>query len=450
MKNYKKEVSIVFSKHKSIERFTCVFLVLSVCMCILVSCMVVHKTRFDAEQLSTKSMYTTEVTMSRSETEGVVKNVLANKDQTKAFVLLKMNSMENLSIDANDYKLFVAGSDSNSNYAKLKSQPSGGIYVFGSSGYIGLYLVNYQKFDNQIISVIVRNTKDYSADGINVNADPLTIKNTFEKFDQMQIYFNPGAKGVKHAKFLESDKIDVESMYKEVISDPESKDIKKSLNEDLSQMFKLQNQISNYVSRLTSGRNGGKQMIIPDLPDALVGDKITAVTHDGEELKWGSNGWIGKDETNVDNVRNSDTYYLKLKSDYTFAGGYNFDWQNITFGDGKDWLKDIIGNSTLDDYISSQNKMASTSTDTSNLSLDLTWYSTNGDEFTIDAESEDGSVKSISQDILKLEDLWSQYYGLKYQYQVNDLKNIIYLQRDVQNVTSTYSDNFSDSAVKLY
>ena len=131
----------MFSKHKSIERFISVFLVLCICMGVCVASIVYKKSRFDAETLTSQAVYTTEVLTSRSQVKGDVVSVLSNKEQTKSFVLLKMESMENLSTNADDYKLFVAGSNSGGTYSGIKSQPSGGIYVFGSTGYIGFVVV---------------------------------------------------------------------------------------------------------------------------------------------------------------------------------------------------------------------------------------------------------------------------------------------------------------------
>ena len=110
----------MFSKHKSIERFTSVFLILCICMGVCVGSIVYKKSRFDAETLSSQAVYTTKVTTSRSQVEGSVVSVLSNKEQTKAFVLLKMDSMENLSTNADDYKLFVAGSNSSGTYSDIK------------------------------------------------------------------------------------------------------------------------------------------------------------------------------------------------------------------------------------------------------------------------------------------------------------------------------------------
>lgn len=435
----------MFSKHKSIERFTGVFLVLCICMGMCVGSIVYKKSRFDAETLSNQAIYTTEVTTSRSQVEGSVVSVLSNKEQTKAFVLLKMESMENLSTNADDYKLFVAGSNSGGTYSDIKSQPSGGIYVFGSTGYIGFYLVNYQKFDNQIISVIVRNTKDYTSTGTDINSDEVTINNSFEKFDQMQVFFNPGAKGVETANFLESDKIDVEDMYREIVAVPESETLKETLNNDLKSMFNTKVKIDNYTKRLTDGSSGAKVQI-PDVPDSIADDDITASTYDGELLKWSGSNWTDKHGDTVDK-----DYYLKLDTDYVFQGGYNFEWQTIDFNKKADWLKDIIGSVSLDDYLSKQTQAVQNSKDSSGLDMDdITWYLDDGSVLTLDTESSDSTVKSLSTDISKLQEFWSQYYDTKYQYEVEDLKAIVYLQRDVQNMTSMYTENFSDSAVTIY
>ena len=132
-------------------------------------------------------------------------------------------------------------------------------------------------------------------------------------------------------------------------------------------------------------------------------------------------------------------------------GGYNFEWQTIDFNKKADWLKDIIGSVSLDDYLSKQTQAVQNSKDSSGLDMDdITWYLDDGSVLTLDTESSDSTVKSLSTDISKLQEFWSQYYDTKYQYEVEDLKAIVYLQRDVQNMTSMYTENFSDSAVTIY
>ena len=64
--------------------------------------------------------------------------------------------------------------------------------------------------------------------------------------------------------------------------------------------------IDNYTKRLTDGSSGAKVQI-PDVPDSIADDDITASTYDGELLKWSGSNWTDKHGDTVDK-----DYYLKL------------------------------------------------------------------------------------------------------------------------------------------
>lgn len=444
----------MFGRHKAIERFTVLFLTLSLMMSVLMVTIVVRKNSADAEQLSNRAIYTTEVTMSRSHVTGEVVNVMSSADKTKAFVLLKMSSMSNLSADASDYIAFLTGATENQGYADLKSQPSGGIYVFGTSGYIGVYLVNYEPYPSQILNLVIRGVKDYSSSTTkngetNVAEVPKGGDASFENFDQMQIYFNPGASGAVHADFLDADKINMEDMYKEAVVESQEETLRETLMGDLQSMFEYKRLAEQYETRLTSGVNGSV-IAAPDMPDAIATDEIVAYTYEGNlELSWSdkSNGWVDEEGKKYE----SDEYYLDLLTDYDFSGGYNFDWQTVTSRTG--WLDDLRDSMTVDEYLSQQADLLTAADKKGELEFDsssVEWYYGDGGSFTVNTNSTDTKVKNISSDITKLLAAWQSYYDLKVKYETEDLRSLLYLERDARIASATYTENFSENVLINY
>lgn len=440
----------MFSRHKAIERFGTIFLTLSLLMSVLMVTIVVRKNAADKELLSSRAMYTTSVQMSRSQVEGSVVDIMTSKDKTKAFVLLRMNSMENMSTSAEDYKMFLTGSTEGQGMADLKSQPSGGIYVFGTSGYIGVYLVNHEPYPSQILNLVIRGVKDYSSSaGESVGSVPDGGDSSFANFDQMQVYFNPGANGTTHADFLDADKIDIEDMYKESVVAAQEQELREVLEADLQQMFDYKRQAGQYIDRLSSGTHG-EVITIPDMPESIGSDEIVAITYEGnQELIWSDkkNGWVDSKEEKYE----SEQYYYELSTDYVFPGGFDFDWQTKSCKEG--WLDELKGSVSEDVYLSQKEEELKNSAKDGDVSFtmdSIEFYKGSGEIFEADETSSDSQVKNISSDIQKLLGLWQQYHDVKFKYETEDLKQLLYLERDAKIASSTYTENFSEEVLVNY
>lgn len=443
----------MFGRHKAMERFCIVFLALMIAMCGLMTTIVIRKHAADVQTMSTQAIYTTEVTMSRSHVTGDVVSISTSEDKTKAFVLLKMSSMANLSADAEDYRMFLTGATETQGYANLKSQPSGGIYVFGTTGYIGVYLVNAEPFPSQILNLVIRGVKDYSSSKVNGESNTAEIpKNgdaSFENYDQMQIYFNPGAAAATHAEFLDADTINTEDMYKQSIVEAEEAVLRETLMDDLQSMFEYQRLADQYMTRLEKGTDGAVVMT-PDIPDELSTDVITAYTYaSGLELTWldASNGWVDEEGTKY----TTDDYYLSLASDYEISGGFNFNWQTVTSKAG--WLDELRGSATIDEYLNQQSELLTQAKASGELTLDtskIEWFTSDGAAFTVNVNSTDSKTYNISSDITKLCSAWESYYELKVKYETEDLRSLLYLERDARTVSSTYTENFTENVLINY
>lgn len=447
----------MFGKHKAIERFIVLFSVLMVCMSVLMGTIVVRKNTADALKMSNQAIYTTEVTMSRSHVTGQVIDVMVSEDKTKTMVLWKMDSMANLSADAEDYMMFLTGSTKNQGYDDLKCQPSGGIYVFGVSGYMGAYLVNGTPFESQILNLVIRGIKDYSsqtsASGeANVAEVPQGGDASFEKFDQMQIYFNPGASQAHHVEFLDADTIDVKDMYAEAVSAVEKAKVRELLAQDLQTMFEAQRKANRYEVDLTDETQGvyGATLAPLDVPEEFKNDEIVAYSKaDGSELSWSDNqnGWVDENGTKYD----SDNYYLDLKTDYVFDGGYDFAWQEDVEGG---YLEDLCGSLSVDEYFKKQNDLLKKMQEEgkNNFSQqDLKFYYSDGSEFVSGSSTEDDpKVAKLSEGVKNLTNAWKTYYTTKLTFQTVHLKALLDAERDLDIVTNTYSDNFNENVLVNY
>ena len=438
----------MFGKHKVIERFSVIFLSLTLCMSILLVSIVVRKNVADKNRLSNQSIYTTQVAMSRSGVMGNVVDVMVSKDKTKAFVLWKMEDMMRLPVNAKDYCMFLTGSDASQYAEDLLSQPSGGLFVLGASGYMGAYLVNNEPFPSQILNLVVRAKKDYSSD-VNYGVIPEHGDATFGKFDQLQIYFNPGAAGARHVECLDEETLDMKELYKEAVVRVRKQEIRNVLNRDIQQMLDARRLMDKYMETLTSGVLG-IELAEPTVPDFIEADTIKAYAIDsGNELTW-------SDEQNsfVDEVEklkySSDMYYLDFETDYVVDGGFNFDWRNEP---KQGYLEELRGTSTIDEYLSEQKKLYDSAKDSEEFQFvanNLKWYYGDGSEFRVDINAEDKRVQDVSKVIDQLTTQWQTYYNLRMQYQTQDLRDLLYLERDAAITLTTYSENFDENVLTKY
>ena len=68
----------------------------------------------------------------------------------------------------------------------------------------------------------------------------------------------------------------------------------------------------------------------------------------------------------------------------------------------------------------------------------------------MDENSSDTAVKNISSDIEKILTAWQTYFELKLKYQTEDLRSLLYLERDARIVSTTYTENFGEDVLINY
>lgn len=440
-----------FGSHYAIERFGVLFLSLTLCMAMLLVSIVVRKVQYDRQSLSGKAVYTNSFLFSLTETEGSVRGVYVSEDQTKCMLLLRFDSMTDIPIDASEYALFLTGSDVNQGYTSLKSAPSGSLYLFGSTGYMGVYLYNASGFPSQILSLTIRSLNNF-ADLAEVDASGYDDA-SFARYNQARIYFNPGGSYATHAAFLDTDDWSVSDAYEEMVVRPYESSVRSTLRSDLISMHQQQQVMAEYTQRLQR-----QNIASPQTPAMIGSDKIYAVNPSDEtkaHLTWSSqeDRWISEDGKRFPN----EAVWLYLRTNQVVPGGYDFTWQDGSVREG--YLQNLTGSDAMADwnaYFAEHTAAQGTSSASLNLD-DVTWYYTDGSVFSPDTGDTSGSVtnsqqQAISENIASLTAAWEAYYTLKVQYQTVDLPELLHIESDLANVLDTYSvqTNEDETLLTLY
>lgn len=410
--------------HYRMERFTLLFCVLSVCLVLVMGFCAAADIRSHNVELGSKALYTTEFTTSRTNVTGEVDKVYTSKDKTKAFVLMKFSDVDKMSTNAENYQAFLTGASVKGNQAGLKSYPSGSIYVFGTTGYMGVYLVNTEGFPTQILDLTIRCNSELSETTTDVSSDDAKDDASFAKHDQFKVYFNPCASDATNIACLDSGKAPSKlDLYNQTVVDTEKKAIEEKLTTDLETMRTNLNQIQEYTDRLKNTDN----IQVPDTPSVIAGDSIT---QDPETKK----------------------YMVKFKT--VVDGGYDFDWQNTSIEDG--WLDKLIAKTdsptmTYDQYFAMQAKARKNSTQGNSIDTDIKWTFNDG-TLLEDLNSGGSSEKytSVNKDCQKLVAAWNTYYQNKTNYQTDDLESLLSLEATAKQVQESASVNTSDKVIQCY
>ena len=415
----KKFFKTLTSSHYKMERFGVMFIALVLCTSVLMGSILRHKSVVDAQTLSDTVSYTSNVSFSLSGNTADVVGVYLDSQQTEAFVLLKFEDVTNLVTDASEYHMYVTGSDINGKLCDLSSQPMGSIYMFGSSGYMGLYLTDAAGFPEQVINIIVRcNSVIQTQENVSAYDDP-----SFNAHDQCSLFINPGASGFTPAAFLDEDRMGLYDIYEGTVVAQQEQDVRDLLDSDLEKMEMYLAQIDQYTSRIESVLIDGASVIVPDAPNIIYVDKVL-LDKDGNRY---------------------------LSTSTHFMGAYVYDWRGGSIREG--YLDDLVPEgSTVSKWMATQSSLAQVNDtkDTFSRSIDsLTWYWTDGSVYTGENALGTSRLSQVANDIVSLKAAWANYYDAKYAYEVIHAQQLLLLELDAEDVVLTYTVN-SEDAVTLW
>ena len=401
-------------RHHLMERFGVLMLVI---MAMLVSSIGLTFAKYrkdNSETLTSQAVYTSAFTTSKTDLTGSVVDVFSNKNHTKAFVLLKFDSTESMSIDAKNYEIYLTGSNMSTSKTKLKSKPTGCIYVFGHTGYMGVYLVDNRSFTSQIIKMTVRNYSELQE----AESDKQVVYDdeSYNKYDQFDVYFNPGASGTTNVDCLNTKTVTPSAIYSDIVAAPMETEYKAALNDDLKNMKLQINKILDY--RTSRFVNDG--IAIPDMPKELKGDSVS----DPDE-----NGY----------------YHLTTKT--VVPGGYDVEWQTGSVKEG--YLDKMCNGMSYSEFFASKEKEQSESEDDTASWTSTEWYRTDGSRIVM-GETRLDAETAIQNDIEGYKQALNDYYSLKKKYMTTDMYNLLLLEANTKSVDTYYTVNDSDSSIFIY
>lgn len=309
---------MIGKKHQRIEKFTAVFTVLAVLLVIVCSACVVKHIEAGQIKLGTTALYSPKFTTTTSRTQGSVSGVYTSQDKKRSLVMIKFDNVDHISTDAGQYRVLLTGSTPSMQKQKLQSNPAAMIYSFGSSGWMGVYLVDQNAFPSQImymrvISDSVLSTKqdteieensttvdgydasknnddgestestdgssDTSSDNTDSTDSPAPKADDNNK-DQFDIFFNPGASEAKQLNILnDSQAPSPQQVYREAVLIEDQTKTRKTLNNDILTLRDDLARIDEMTRRVRGDEqsgSGGAGVTLDDsmIPYAIRGDKV--------------------------------------------------------------------------------------------------------------------------------------------------------------------------------
>lgn len=432
MKNIREKLFI--GKHQKMERFSALFLILLFVLVFMATIGFRQNSVKNNNLISEKAMFNTDFKTSKTGTDGVVTGVYTNKEHTKSLVMLKFSDINKISTDAENYNLYLTAADVAGNQQRIPNEPSGGIYVFGDTGYVGLYLVNNAGFDRQVLQLTVRanlelslvdDVGDEEGEGAETDGDA-----SFDKFDQFNVYCNPGGKEAEVITALETDGTpDAAEIYRDTVSDSEVKLAQKENKKVLKQIEVSLNNVNEHAKRVDK-----LGVAVPDLPRVVMGDSIEHTGDDKEDLK--------------------DVVY-DYKTQDNFKGALDFEWQGKSIQDGflKEAMRNYDGLSSLTgkEFLVAQALDAKENPSSMKLRVE-DWKMKDGrlieDLNTGVAANDDyTAINKACQDYVKVLD---EYYDLKRRYQTEDLVKFVRSEVTLDTISDLYTYHSGEGVVKVY
>lgn len=422
--------AITPDKHRTIERAGANFIAMAVVFAFILLTSFYYWTKGNDKALAETPMYTQQFVTSKTQVEGEVAGIYGNKDHTKAMVLMHFPDSSKMSAQAANYRSFLTGSNTGQGQEKLKSRPAGSIYVFGSSGYMGVYLADTAGFKSQIMNLTMRanaqlvDTSDEDTAAMSSEPD-MSANATFKKYDQWRIFFNPGASKIEYATSLDASAPKVDEMYYDMVIKSQEDKLRTTLDADLVKMKADLTSINDYKMRLSTMSVNGVGVKIPPMPSIVNGDEVT-----------GKSASAGVKST------------LMLKSKETFNNGFNFDWRKGNVKSG--YIDGVVPKG--ENYV---NWFADHSRQTPQAAdlNQLEWTMTDGrklEDISSDSAAALDSFTQLSKTVNDLTSAIAQYRDDKLKYQVDDLGSLLGLEVAMRQVNQNNTVNTSPKVVALY
>ena len=449
---------LMLDYHHKMERFCAIFLAFLVAlMSIFFVCLKIHN---DNQKLSldTIALYTTSSEFSLSGDTVKFLNLYRSDDFSKIFILARIGdgNMSRISTNANDYQMYMTGAEG----TKITGSPVGSIYMFGNTGYMGLYFFDSDGFKPAVYDIVLRNTSMIT------DVDTTNASDSYSMFNQCHLTANfAGRKGVV-ADFLNSENPTLEDMYEELMFSNNLQTYKDKAANILKQINSQMALVNEYRNRLINDQH----IQVPALPAALAGDRVTT---DVEETRDNPLMFDKSMLSSVDSIISTNYFTtvnlgtddessagsstdLYLVTDYVFPGGYQYNYQDIGIKANM-IARYMPADAVYDTWIASKENEIDSYSDSVSLKFG-DWYDENNQIVATYKEgylASNGSSWDVKNNnmMIAINDYTSavtQLYTLKKNYQQNILPKIFASEMEKSSVSSIFSINSSDDTLLLY
>lgn len=410
----------IMNKHKKIERFMFSFFSILIPLILMSFVSIYNKFGVDKNTLSSRAVYTTEAVFSRTNQTGKVVGVYTNEEKTRGMVLIKFDNGVNISSSASDYKVFTTASNLKKGKENLSSKPEGSVYVFGTSGYIGLYFVNNAGFESQIFKSTIRMEKEFKTVDEKVVKGKEVSGESYSKYDQADFYYNLGASQATKLTTLENSDFSVQDFYVEALGTKVNNDKVAQINERLNRMSKLMLQIREMKSRLESTSVDNTKLVVPDIPNEIKSDNFSG---SGDSILY--------------------------TTDYVYPGGLNFNVKDVDLKTG--YFKSINNSKINPDNLSVSRFLVKLKNEQSNATYlskyEPKWTMSDGsklEDFVKNIGVDNVAVSSMNDNIQTYVNLVNAYLTDKIGYQTGDLRDLLSLDISLENATTNVDSASND------
>jgi hypothetical protein len=269
---------------------------------------------------------------------------------------------------------------------------------------------------------------------------------SFNKYNQAKIVFNPGGSYATHADFLETDNWTAEDMVEEVLCRQQEIQLRNTLYSDLMKMVEQQLYIEEYSNRVKE-----LNVVLPNAPTIIASDQIYALDASGEYperlhyITTYGGGWVNS--TSTKGFR-SNQVVIYLDSPYVVPKGFDFVWQDGRVLTG--YLERLTGTTNLSAWLNYLGSRVQADKRTADVDFDtelqrITWKMVDGTVISLNADSAlTQQQKDVRDAINLLITSWRNYYRIKAKYETEDLPALLQLESDFRNSVDAYTVNVGD------
>lgn len=384
-------------------------------------------------------LYSNSFTTTLSETTGSIQQCFVSSDDRQVFLFIKFDDMSKIATNAQTYQMRCTNIDDKFQSVGTPNEGiEGRIYMFGSTGYMGIYLYTTEKpFASALKQIQVANgnviqrsrRKDDSTD--------------ISNYDRFPIYINPAGNNAQTISFLEDhtigDEFDMRTIYERFVTSYEESAIRTELDDKIAAMNDSMGIAVEYNSRL---KNYG--LNVPPVNEYVTGDQFISTP----VYKTNADGTICTDE-NGNQVL--DYTYTKFEANSIIPGGVDFEWHDHSLKDANDGyinlLKVEMAGRSVEEYIADLNTVEGNGQMRDTETLAAEWTYTNGT--VLDKMATDQLTQTVMADINAYVNEINNYLSAKSAYQYDLLPRLLLLERDLNNMSTIYTSTRWENEVTV-